>query len=38
MGLVWWTKGDTALLQQVPAARIDDMAAPQTIRTCTQKQ
>ena len=37
MGLVWWTKGDTAMLQQVPADRIDDLSAPQTIKTCTVK-
>jgi membrane-bound inhibitor of C-type lysozyme len=37
MGLVWWTKGETAMLQQVPVDKLDDMAAPQTIRTCKTK-
>jgi membrane-bound inhibitor of C-type lysozyme len=37
MGLIWWDRGEDALLQQVPVERIDDMAAPQTIRTCRVK-
>lgn len=37
MGLVWWEKGAEAVLQQVPADRLADMAAPQTIRTCRPK-
>jgi membrane-bound inhibitor of C-type lysozyme len=37
MGLVWWEKGETALLQQVPSDRIADLAAAQTIKTCELK-
>jgi len=37
MGLVWWVKGNTAMLQQVPADKIADPAAPQTIKTCKTK-
>jgi len=37
MGLVWWTKGETAMLQQVPVEKLSDLAAPQTIRTCKTK-
>lgn len=37
MGLVWWEKGGTAMLQQVPADKISDAAAAQTIKTCTAK-
>lgn len=37
MGVVWWEKGGTAQLQQVPSAKIDDYGAAQTIRTCKVK-
>jgi membrane-bound inhibitor of C-type lysozyme len=37
MGLVWWTKGDVALLQQVPTELLANQAAAQTIRTCKPK-
>ncbi len=37
MGLVWWERGDEAMLQQVPVEMIDNMDAPQTIRTCRVK-
>lgn len=38
MGLIWWTKGDEAMLQQAPSASVTDPAAGQTIRTCTVQQ
>ncbi len=37
MGLVWWEKGETAVLQQVPAEKLADIAAAQTIKTCQRK-
>ena len=37
MGLVWWTKGETAMLQQVPADKLSDPAAAQTVRSCKTK-
>ncbi len=37
MGLVWWTKGETAMLQQVPVDKLADYSAAQTIRTCKTK-
>lgn len=38
MGLIWWTKGEEAMLQQAPSDQVDDTAAGQTIRTCTARQ
>ena len=37
MGLIWWEKGGTAVLQQVPSEKIADTAAAQTIKTCKEK-
>lgn len=37
MGLVWWEKGGTAMLQQVPSEKLADASAAQTIKTCTIK-
>lgn len=36
-GLVWWTKGEEALLQRVPLAKLNDPAAATTIRVCELK-
>lgn len=35
MGLIWWTRGEEAMLQQAPSEQIADAGAGQTIRTCT---
>lgn len=37
MGLIWWEKGGTAMLQQVPSDKLSDAAAAQTIKTCEAK-
>ena len=37
MALIWWETGETALLQQVPAEKLADAAAAQTIKTCALK-
>lgn len=37
MGLIWWEKAGTAMLQQVPSDKLADPAAAQTIKTCQAK-
>lgn len=37
LGLIWWVKGDEAMLQQAPSAKVADPAAGQTVRTCREK-
>lgn len=36
-GVVWFTDGETALLQRAPLDRLDDPAAASTIRNCKPK-
>ncbi len=38
LGLIWWEKDGTAMLQQAPEAKIADPAAATTVRTCTVKK
>ncbi|MGQ5702468.1 MliC family protein [Sandaracinobacteroides sp. A072] len=36
-GLIWWEKGDEAMLQEIPSDKMEDMEAAVTIRTCRVK-
>ncbi len=38
MGLIWWTRGEEAMLQQAPSDLVNDPAAGQTIRTCNVQE
>lgn len=38
MGLIWWTQGQTAMLQQAPSDAVSDPASGQTIRNCTVQE
>jgi membrane-bound inhibitor of C-type lysozyme len=37
MGIIWWEKDGTAMLQQSPAGEVMNPEAGQTIRTCAVK-
>jgi membrane-bound inhibitor of C-type lysozyme len=38
MGIIWWEKDGTGMLQQAPAGEVMNPDAGQTIRTCTVKK